>query len=248
MDSRLGWLLPRLGWSAALAVGLALGACDGPTRPAPQPTRPVPPTPPTASTFRVSGTVFEHTSTGPRPGAFVPLVVRSWGRSPVFVSVTSDGNGRYEAGGLPGEGVNITIFPPLESDYRAPCPTGTSGLSSDGTIDVHVVSTPLLASAGAPESLPRSLVIFAGVVVEYSQDGLASPVAGAAVDLTNFEVDPNINASTLTDNAGRYFVCAAPLGSGADQQGWLRVSHEAFQPVSRKGFPGTFIDFVVVRK
>lgn len=38
MDSRLGWMLPRLGWSAALAVGLALGACDGPTRPAPQPT------------------------------------------------------------------------------------------------------------------------------------------------------------------------------------------------------------------
>ena len=47
---------------------------------------------------------------------------------------------------------------------------------------------------------------------------------------------------------GRYFVCAAPLGTGADQEGWLRASHEAFQPVSRKGFPGTFTDFVVVRK
>jgi hypothetical protein len=151
----------------------------------------------------------------------------------VFVSVTSDANGRYEAGGLPGNGAQITIAPPLDSRYRAPCPTGSTGLGSDDTIDVHVVSTTLLASAGAPESLPRSLVIFAGVVVESSQDGLASPVAGAAVDLTTFEVDPDINASTLTDNAGRYFVCAAPLGSGADQEGWLRASHEAFQPVSR---------------
>jgi hypothetical protein len=165
----------------------------------------------------------------------------------VFVSATSDGNGRYEAGGLPGE-VTISIAPPVHSDYRAPCPSGTGGLSSDGTFDVHVVSTTLLASAGAPESLPRGVVRFEGHVFEYSSDGRPSPVAGAAIDLTALERDANAEASTLTDNAGRYFLCPVPPGAGGDQVGWVRASHEAFQPASRRGLPETWTDIVLVRK
>jgi len=233
----------RLG-AAALVISLA--ACSqSATEPTPLP--PLPPLPPPTATFTVSGTVFEHTATGTRPGAFVPLVLRSWGRSPVFASVISDANGHYETGGLPGNGDAISIAPPFDSDYRAPCPSGTSGLNSDGAFDVHVVSTTLLASAGAPESLPRGVVIFAGVVFEYSSDGRASPIAGAAVDLTA-KSDPTVESSTLTDHAGRYFVCPIPPGAGADQAGWLRATHEAFQPAAQEGFPDTWTDIVLVRK
>ena len=65
MDSRLGWMLPRLGWSAALAVGLALGACDGPTRPAPQPTSSGLPQPSNLLYINVEGrTALESSSSG----------------------------------------------------------------------------------------------------------------------------------------------------------------------------------------
>jgi len=235
----------RLG-AAALVISLA--ACgQSATEPTPLPLLPPPAVPPPAVTFTVSGTVFEHTATGTRPGAFVPLVVRSWGRSPVVASAISDANGHYEAGGLPGNGDAISIAPPVDSGYRAPCPSGTSGLKSHGAFDVHVVSTTLLASAGAPESLPRGAVIFAGVVFENSSDGRALPIAGATVDLTA-KLDPTVMSSTVTDHAGRYFACSIPPGAGTDQAGWLRAAHEAYQPAAREAFPDTWTDIVLVRK
>jgi hypothetical protein len=196
----------------------------------------------------VSGIVFEHTAAGPRPAASVPLVVRSWAALPVFVSVTSDGNGRYEARGLPGSGVNITIAPPLDSAYRAPCPTGTSGLTADATIDVHVVSTAVLANTGTPRSLPTSAVTFSGIVFERSLAGRAIPIGGASVQLTAVEQESNVESATLTDKAGRYLLCAAPLGAGGDQEGWLHASHEGFESVSRRAFPETSTDIVLTRK
>ena len=61
----------------------------------------------------MSGTVFEHTSSGSRPLAGLRLHLRARVAIP---DVTTDASGRYEVAGVP-QGVLI-VAPALETEYR----------------------------------------------------------------------------------------------------------------------------------
>lgn len=236
----------RCGSSPSLAVRLgaliflSTGCADethpsGPTS-LPAPTAPQPSSPP----FTLSGIVLNYTSAGSRPQSGVPLLVRSWGLPGPLLefTVTSDANGRYEVSGLPYGAV--TIQPSIQSDYRAPCPAGTDVLNGNATFDVHVVSTTLLSTAGAPASMPKSIISFSGVVFETTSEG-PRPIAGATVDLQGDSARSDAGAgyaTTLTDSNGQYLVCTAPPGVGTDQLMWVQVQREAYRPGGRSVFGG----------
>jgi hypothetical protein len=152
-----------------------------------------------------------------------------------LLTVTSDVNGRYEISGVPSGAV--TIAPSIESDSRAPCPSGTDVLKGNATFDVHVVSTTLLSTAGAPASMPRTAIWISGVVFERTSEGVR-PIAGATVDLAGDDSDRWVFSTTLTDAEGRYLLCTAPPGTGTDQIMWVRVHREAYRPASRTVFGG----------
>jgi hypothetical protein len=152
-----------------------------------------------------------------------------------LLQVTSDVNGRYAIFGLPSGAV--TIAPSIESDYRAPCPAGTDDLRGNATFDVHVVSTTLLSTVGAPASMPKTSLWISGVVFETTSEGVR-PIAGARVDLAGDDSDRSVFSTTLTDAEGRYLLCTAPPGVGTDQIMWLRVRREAYRPGSRTVFGG----------
>jgi hypothetical protein len=228
----------RYGFSPSLAVRLGAlillsTGCANETHPSgptslPAPTAPQPSSPP----YTLSGVVLDYTSAGPRPQSGVPLLVRSWGSPGALLEVTSDANGRYEISGVPGGAV--TIQPSIKSDYRAPCPAGTDVLNGNATFDVHVVSTTLLSTSGAPASMPKSVIWFSGVVFETTSEG-RRPIAGATVDLDS---DETFVATTLTDSAGQYLVCTAPPGTGTDQLMWVQVQREGYRPVGRSVYGG----------
>jgi hypothetical protein len=237
-----------------VAVVVNLSACDTATRPTPAPTPrpPAPQTPtpvPSPPTFTVSGTVFEHTLSGVRPQAGVPIRIRVWGSTIVLRDGISDNAGRYEISGVPERG-SLTIAPPDGSDYRAPCPSGSSGaLTGDASFDVHVVSAALLSTSGVPASIPRHSVLrFEGAVFERVSDATL-PVAGATVDLAGDDSGRWVYATTLTDAKGGYMVCTAPPGVGTDQVHTVVAYKDGYHPASREGFPGfDFINLEIVRR
>jgi hypothetical protein len=218
-------------------LGLMLGACGPnpiPSQPSVFPPPPPPPDPASSPPFTLSGTVFEHTPSGVRPQAGVPVRVRLWG-TPMLLDGTSDSAGRYAIPGVPAGAV--TIAPPSESGYRAPCPSGTDVLKSNASFDVHVVSTTLLSTSGAPPSMPLSFLSIGGTVFERVPDG-TRPVAGATVDLAGDDTDRFVFSTTLTDARGGYLICTAPPGVGTDQIHWVRAQKDGYRPASRTGFPG----------
>jgi hypothetical protein len=217
----------RLSHVTPFVIAATMIACrDGP---AAMPSSPSPATPPVAGT--VSGTVFEHTMSGYRPLAGLPLSVRMWRPPGSIQIVTSDQNGRYEASGIAVRDT-VTVAPVMDSDYRAPCPPGVDVFGTTGTFDVHVVSTALLATEGAPSSLPRSVIWVRGSVIGLTQQGL-QPMTGASVELAATDSDAFVMSSTVTDRSGRYLLCTAPPGVGTDQLGWVRVRKEGYRLASR---------------
>jgi hypothetical protein len=237
-------------WLGTAALVISLAACGQPAPSTPTPTLPPPPPPsqPASTTYTVSGTVFEHTISGVRPQAGVPVRVRVWSTAPVLLDGVSDSAGRYEISGVPGDRSQITIAPPTGSDFRAPCPSGSTGLTGDANIDVNVVSTTLLSTSGVPASIQRSFLRVEGTVTERVPDGVL-PVVGATVDLAGDDSDRWVFSTTLTDARGRYMACEAPPGTGTDQVLWVRVQKNGYYPASREGFPGgDFINLEIVRK
>jgi hypothetical protein len=210
-------------------IAFALGCTE-----APVPATPSSPTPgPTASTFTVSGMVFDHTSTGRRALAALPLRIRIFS-SDTYLNVTSDANGRFTVSGVPAGAV--TIAPAADAGYIAPCPAGTDVLKRDATFDVHVVATALLSSAGAPESFPVTGLWVSGVVFETTSEG-KQPVAGASVELAEAE-NGVVFSSTVTNALGHYLVCTAPPGVGTDQVAWIGVRKDRYLPSGRPVTPG----------
>ena len=203
------------------ALILLSSGCADETRPTGPTSLPAPPAPPPASgPFTLYGVVLDYTSAVPRPQSGVPLLVRSWRSPGALLEVTSDDNGRYIISGVPRGAV--TIQPSVKSDYRAPCPPGTDVLSGNATFDVHVVSTKLLSTSGAPASMPRTAIWFSGAVFETTSEG-RRPIAGATVNLAGDNSDQFVYATTLTDSRGQYLVCTAPPGVGTDQLMWVQV-------------------------
>jgi hypothetical protein len=235
--------------TAALVISLACGQ-TAPSTPTPTLPPPPPPGQPASTTYTVSGTVFEHAISGVRPQAGVPVRVRVWGATPVLLDGVSDSAGRYEISGVPQTRAAITIAPPSQSDYRAPCPSGSTAITGDASFDVHVVSTALLSTSGVPASIERSILRVEGTVIERVSDGVL-PVAGATVDLADDDSDRWVFSTTLTDARGRYLACEAPPGTGTDQVLWVRVQKDGYRPASREGFPGVDfppINLEIVRK
>ena len=141
----------------------------------------------------MSGVVFEHTMAGFRPLAGLRLRLRAWRPPGSLQDVTSNASGRYEVSGLQSEAV--TIAPSIETEYRAPCPSGTDVLGGNGTFDVHVVSTALLSTAGVPASLPRTAIWVSGMVFEQTPEG-RRPVAGASAELAGDDSDAFVVSRT----------------------------------------------------
>lgn len=162
----------------------------------------------------------------------------------------SDSAGRYEISGVPESHSQITLAPPRASDYRAPCPSGsTLALTGNASIDVHVVSTAVLSTTGVPSSMPRhSFLTFGGTVFE-RVSGEVLPVAGASVDLAGDDSGQWVFSTTLTDAKGSYLVCTAPPGVGTDQTHTVVAYKDGYHSASREGFPGNdFINLEIVRR
>lgn len=192
-------------------------------------------TPPTSNpnaSYTVSGVVFEHTATGQRPIAGVPLRIHSAASGGIFIDVTTDSNGRYTSRVTAGA---VSIAPALNSGYVAPCPSGTDVLAGNATFDVHVVSAALLSTTGAPASLPTSSIYVSGIVYEATSAGM-QPVAGAFVELG--QSTDLTYSTTLTNASGKYLVCTTPPGVGTDQYIHLGVSKDGYVPGDLKAFLG----------
>jgi hypothetical protein len=191
-------------------------------------------TPPTSNpnaSYTVSGVVFDHTATGQRPIAGVPMRVHSSANGGIVVDVTTDANGGYSA--RVGAGA-VSIAPMLNSGYFAPCPSGTDVLAANATFDVHVVSAAVLSTTGVPSSLPLSAIYVSGTV--YEPTAGTPPVANAFVELGQ-STDVSYS-TTLTNASGKYLVCTTPPGVGTDQYIHLGVSKDGYIPGDLKAFLG----------
>lgn len=228
-----------------LAFVLAAGgmACDErrPTDPSP-PSQPSPPAPP-PSTFVVRGHVFEHTPSGMRPVAGVPLrVFKGYGQYPEIVDVTSGADGAYEAGVIERQSFARVQVPP-HSSFRAPCPPYAWG---EDRFDVHVVSRAILSTTGIPPSFPTNSLQpsqnfyfrVQGVVTERIGDD-ARPLPAATVALLHgapgeFGED-TYGADTLADANGRYLLCWV---GNSEISGHVEARKEGYAPASKYGAPG----------
>ena len=127
--------------------GMACGE-RRPTDPSPPSTSQPSPPAPSPSSFVVRGQVFEHTPSGMRPVAGVPLrVFKGYRQYPEIVDVTSGADGAYKAGVIEGnrsQGSRFrhTVF----SRSMSPLCLG------EDRFDVHVVSRAILSTTGIPPS------------------------------------------------------------------------------------------------
>jgi len=164
----------------------------------------------------------------------------------LLFEATSDANGRYYVPQLPRGSIAIGAAP--NSGYIAPCPSGSSEFREDKIYDVHVVTTALMSTTGAPASLPLSALWISGSVFEETPAG-RRPVAGAFVDLTSSATTTlPPYSTTLTDAMGRYLLCTSPPGTGTDQMTWVSVHRDNYITGGRWAFPGDAdIDFQLSR-
>jgi hypothetical protein len=220
--------MPRV--CAVLVLAAVIPSCDDTVGPRPSPIPAPTPAPELATEVTISGTVYEHTASGPRPLARLPFTVRltetGWGYGGGDTQVTSDPSGRYSAS-WSDEEMMVTIVLPAGAGYHAPCPSGFDVLAANATMDVHVVADATLSTTGVPSSLPVSGPSVSGDVFERVQGGLR-PVSGATIDLYT---DPSakIASVTLTDARGAFLLCANPPGTGAGQLMWVTARKEGYR-------------------
>jgi hypothetical protein len=240
-------LLSYVAGGLLTATVAALGCARDSLPATTQPPVSVPPSPPPpVPTTTISGTVFEHTADGRRPAAGVTLIVLSENH---YATATSDAEGQYSASASVSF---VSIAPAVTQPYMSPCPSGTAWLSvnPNRTIDVDIVSTSLLSSAGAPASYPTVSkwgVYVSGSIIEATADG-PRPVAGALVTLG--PPDETFHSTTLSDTLGRYLLCPSPPGTGTDQLMPLRVTKDGYVPGSRDvlgGWDGRFGTPVIIQ-
>lgn len=160
----------------------------------------------------VVGTVFLHTTSGPKRAANVPLEF-DWLRvdgahiHPVVGQVVTDVDGRYRVEGLNSKHQGHIVFRPPDLQYVIPC-DARIGLERDGVLDVHIVSTETLLTTGLPASLPRIGFSMSGTVTERTADGLR-PVSNAVVTTAYAWATwwDEYTPFTTTDVNGRYVLC-----------------------------------------
>jgi hypothetical protein len=188
--------------------------------------------PPSLKDGTVSGTVFDHSTGIPRPAAGIRVRIQRSRVDGPAMETTSDATGHYEFIDVP-TGTGVVVAPPLDSDYRAPCPFGTDAYDGVGRrIDVHVVRTSTLRTTGSPGSLPT----YVYTVVRGTVFGPSRVVEGASVEVANF--GPEALSATFTGRDGTFVICVPPPGTGADQSFELRIRKDGYQPLTHVENPG----------
>jgi hypothetical protein len=167
------------------------------------------PTVPSVSTtvpagVSVSGTVWIHNGGSVRPfaGAKVAAWVEMSGRSGGLPGVVAVVNGHYVLGAEIGSRVKLTL---AERVYQ-PC-AATVAVSGDAVQDVHAVADPLQLGANLPPQLRSQSPTLLGVVFEETPEGRQG-VSDVQVAWDSSGGGDIEFATTLTDSAGRYVLCA----------------------------------------
>jgi hypothetical protein len=199
--------------------------------------------------YVLSGTVYEHSPSGVRPLAHVPLAIESTfpiytANTVPFYTTNDDGQYRVEFEGWRGPGLRIVRA--VASGYRQPCHAATTLKDGENILDVHLVPESVLSTSGIPASLPVVEPFVSGMVVERTALG-DLPVKGALVngefgwDLRDEVV---VGATTLTDASGRYLLCGVETATGVS----VVANGYAFATVTVNLARTRAYDFVLVRK
>jgi hypothetical protein len=205
----------------------------------PLPAVEVPPT----QQANVSGTVWLHDATRPRPlpGATVDAWVYTarWGGGLDHPAVT-DANGRY------------LLWAPVDSRLRMhardathqaqyqPC-AATVSVTGDVTQDVHLVGDRARLGARLPELLLAQSPTLSGAVFEVTSQGRGL-LGDVRMDLVTDDGGEIGMASTLTDADGRYVLC----GLGRDRSAYLYASKSGYVLAGKHvvlSGPATTLDF-----
>jgi len=232
--SRLSWLL------CALSVCSACSEDRGPITPS----LPLPP-----SVYVLSGTVYEHSQSGARPLARVPLATESADslgttNTVPFYTTNDDGQYRIEFEGWRGPGLRIVRA--VASGYRQPCRAATTLKDGENILDVHLVPESVLSTSGIPSSLPVVEPFVSGLVFERTTQG-DLPVKGALVNGEfgwDFRDEVIVGATTLTDASGRYLLCGVESATGVS----VVANGYAFATVTVNLARTRSYDFALVRK
>ena len=211
----------------SLLLALIALACDdhSAVRPLAGPPEPAV-VPPALKDGTISGTVYEHGTTRRALGGGIRLTLQTFTPN-ARMGTVSDADGHYEFTDVPAHAA-VIIAPPLDSDYRAPCPAGTDSYRGAGMrLDVHVVSTSVLATTG-PVSLPTTRPFVLGTV-----SGPSGPVASASVEMGDVGGIGDAWAATLTARNGGFVMCVAPPGVGADQVAEVRITKDGYWPLAQ---------------
>ena len=210
-----------------LLAGLALVVCG--CAPAPSSTTsPSPPAPapnPSPPRFTVSGVVYQSAQGGATPLAEVGLDVsvdyQSWPPN-----VTTDAVGRYQF--AIGGGPRLKVRAEKEG-HSQPC-AATFTPSGNTTLDVYVVPNSVLSTTGIPASMPIRQPSVAGTVFERMADGSTRGLSGATL-IADFSsgLGWSPSATTVSDAAGRYFLCGLTSTLGIELD------------VEKTGYRGAFV-------
>ena len=156
---------------------------------------------PTGGANQVSGVVFERTATGTTPLANVQIwawVEYANGSGYSRGAATSDATGHFVVNGLP----NATIYLQTGLDgYDEPCSSTLYLNGPAATVNLEMVSK----SHPLPD-LATTLPSITGVVYEMTPNG-RKPIAGAWIDYDPMGGMGLIEATTTTDENGRYAIC-----------------------------------------
>ncbi len=176
------------------------------------------------------GVAYEHTTTGVRPLAGLPLRLEGTREGGLYVTVevVTDAAGRYEVPGILREYLLVGTVP--QEAYLSPCSVRL-WLWNDDPKNVHVVSRTSLLATGIPRSmlplgnLYPGVAALAGFVTEKTPDG-ARPVVGASVEhLYGDGRSGDSTGFTLTDVSGHFVLC----GYNDDYGQAVRVSKDGYR-------------------
>jgi hypothetical protein len=228
-----------------LIIGLALLAtgCSGTPTPAtsPSPQSPVPgaPAPPQGTT--ISGVVYESTPEGLRPlpgvGLDISVEYQSW--PPM---VTTDNEGRYQLALLSSQNFKVRAEKP---GYSQPC-AATFMPTANTVLDIYMVPDAILSTAGVPSSMPTRQPVVMGNVSEKMANGDTRRLSGAMV-IADFSggMGWSPSATTMSDAAGRYFLCGVTSTLGIE----LYVTKSGYQSATvSAGLGGGRFDVELTRQ
>lgn len=199
--------ITQRGLAVTLALSALLGcSCGSPSSPSPLSPR-IPPTtlPLPATSWTVTGTVWDHGQAGPSPTS--SGVVFGWisnergGHTTGSIAIGADGRYKFS---VPTDTTRVHV----NSPKNQPC-VASVAITGNVTMDVHTVTDALQLGAHLPDLLSSQQPTLSGMVYEQSSNGRL-PLANTKIYLDGLDGLGLIIATTLTDNEGRYVLCSVP--------------------------------------